>query len=181
MGALLNQLPTLLGVAVGALASYLVASAGERARWRRAQETRWDDRRAAAYADYAELVKQMLRACLRLAAEHGFRPLGVVETTGNAQEELARIESKRTSTFETLLLLGDVDTLRAVQSYTQLALELMQEARRQPVDREAWMAVVRELEIARCAFHDAARRDLGVRHRPKAISDVMWSWYPAPD
>jgi hypothetical protein len=158
----------------------LVSSAGERARWRRQQETRWDDKRASVYAEYAELLKQMLRATLKLAAANGFRPLGAVAATGSAEEELADIESRRTAAFEKLLLLGDADTVRAIQNYTQLALSLMQEARRQPVDQAAWMALVRRLETARCAFHDAARIDLGVRPQPQTITDSMWSWYPEP-
>lgn len=58
----------MLGVALGALASYLVSSAGERTRWRRAQATRWDDKRNAAYAQFAHLLKQTLRASLWVAA-----------------------------------------------------------------------------------------------------------------
>jgi xanthine/uracil permease len=43
MASVVQQLPVLIGVAVGALASYLVTSATERARWQRQQATRWDD------------------------------------------------------------------------------------------------------------------------------------------
>jgi len=122
----------------------------------------------------------MLRATLKLAATNGFRPLGAVAATGSAEDELADIESRRTAAFEKLLLLGDVDTVRAIQDYTQLALSLMRQARRQPVDQPAWMALLGQLETARCAFHDAARVDLGVRRRPQTITDSMWSWYPEP-
>jgi len=40
------------------------------------------------------------------------------------------------------------------------------------------MMLIAQLETARCAFHDAARIDLGVRPHPQTITDSMWSWYP---
>jgi hypothetical protein len=48
-----QQLPALIGVLVGALATYAATSAAERARWRRTQSVRWDDKRLTAYAEDA--------------------------------------------------------------------------------------------------------------------------------
>ena len=45
----LQQLPTLLGVGVGAIAGYATTSLGDRARWRRQREERWDPARMQAY------------------------------------------------------------------------------------------------------------------------------------
>lgn len=51
-----SQLFVLAGVIVGALASYLTTAAAERARWKRALDSRWDDRRVEAYGSYARAV-----------------------------------------------------------------------------------------------------------------------------
>ncbi|MFC0430794.1 hypothetical protein [Kutzneria buriramensis] len=71
MQAFVQQLPALLGVLVGALASYTATSAAERARWRRAQSVRWDDKRLTAYAEYAHAVKKVISISVRLAAHRG--------------------------------------------------------------------------------------------------------------
>ena len=68
---LLNQLPVLLGVIVGALGSYLTTSVTERARWKRALDSRWDDRRVEAYASYGQSVKRMIMIASRIAAGRG--------------------------------------------------------------------------------------------------------------
>lgn len=67
MSGITRQLPALIGVVVGALASYLAGAASERARWRREQSARWDDRRAQAYAEYGYAVNVYVQ-CLRAAA-----------------------------------------------------------------------------------------------------------------
>jgi hypothetical protein len=53
----LQQLPTLVGVLIGAAATYGATSLTERARWRRAQAVRWDEKKVNAYAEYANAVK----------------------------------------------------------------------------------------------------------------------------
>jgi hypothetical protein len=70
MDTFLGQLPALVGVLVGALASYLVTVATERRRWRRSMDTRWDERRVVAYAEYATAVKAMFDLVLRLQDEN---------------------------------------------------------------------------------------------------------------
>jgi hypothetical protein len=56
MQALLQQLPTLVGVLVGAAATYVATSTAERSRWRRQQSVRWDIHRYEAYAEYAHAL-----------------------------------------------------------------------------------------------------------------------------
>jgi len=64
----LSQLLVLAGVIVGALASYLTTAAAERARWKRALDSRWDDRRVEAYASYAQTVKDLITISSRIYA-----------------------------------------------------------------------------------------------------------------
>jgi hypothetical protein len=54
-----QQLPALIGVVIGALASFLAGAASERTRWRPERSSRWDERRAQAYADYGYAVKNV--------------------------------------------------------------------------------------------------------------------------
>lgn len=68
---LVDQVPMLLGVVVGAATSYLVTVTTERSRWRRQQAVRWDDRRLSAHTDYARAVKEVCMISLRLAAGRG--------------------------------------------------------------------------------------------------------------
>lgn len=48
--SLIQQLPVLLGVGVGTLATYATTSLADRARWRRERTARWDEARMRAYA-----------------------------------------------------------------------------------------------------------------------------------
>ena len=51
------QLPTLVGVVVGAGASFFATFANERTRWQREREAKWDENRAVAYMEYGYAVK----------------------------------------------------------------------------------------------------------------------------
>ena len=66
MANVVQQLTALIGVIVGALASYLVSSATERRRWQRQQSTRWDEKCAQAYADYANALRNVFYLCGRI-------------------------------------------------------------------------------------------------------------------
>ena len=111
--SIVQQLPALIGVAVGALASYLASSATERARWRREQSSRWDDRRAQAYAEYGYAVKNVYVQCQRLVevrAKGGDSQAAM----GEALAELDRLNAERTAKWEPVLLLGNPATIAAV-------------------------------------------------------------------
>lgn len=67
MSGIGQQLPALVGVVIGAGASYLAGAASERTRWRRERSSRWDERRAQAYADYGYAVKNVYVTSTRAA------------------------------------------------------------------------------------------------------------------
>lgn len=71
MGRLLEQLPTLLGVILGAVATYGTTALTERRKWRREQSIRWDERRVGAYMEYASAVKKVISIASRLAVQDG--------------------------------------------------------------------------------------------------------------
>jgi hypothetical protein len=115
MSRIAQQLPALLGVAVGALASYLAGAASERMRWRRDQSVRWDDKRAQAYTDYGLAVKNVYAQSMR-AAELRRRD-GQDQTAAyeEALAELGRLTDERTAKWETVLLLGQPETIAAAR------------------------------------------------------------------
>ena len=115
MSGITRQLPALIGVVVGALASYLAGAASERARWRREQSARWDDRRAQAYAEYGYAVNVYVQ-CLRAAAMRtqaaGCNRAGYDETL----TELGKATDERTAKWEWVLLLGNPKIIAAART-----------------------------------------------------------------
>ena len=161
---LLNQLPVLLGVIVGALGSYLTTSATERARWKRALDTRWDDRRVDAYASYGQSVKRMIMIASRIA---GGKDLGsdtepLAPTQVNL-DLLAAAEADRASQWETVLLLGHSKTVAAARNWHEHAWQLEAYARGSVTGSASdWRAVRAATDVARATFYEAARSDLQV-------------------
>lgn len=161
MQLFMQQLPTLIGVLVGALATFTATSVAERARWRRTQSVRWDDKRLAAYAEYAHAVKKVISIAVRLAAHHGIhRDLDVL-----APEEglpaLALAEEERTMKWETILLLGTDRTVIAARAWHDSVFKLQRIA--SGVDVESnWGDAVRAVSRARRGFYEAAKADIGI-------------------
>lgn len=97
MSGILQQLPALIGVVVGALASYLAGAAAERARWRRSQSSRWDEKRAQAYADYSHAVKNVYVQCMRAAELRRRGGEGGPAAYEAALAELEKLTDERTA------------------------------------------------------------------------------------
>lgn len=74
--ALTGQLATLLAVALGAVLSMAATMVVEKARWRREQSVRWDERRLSAYAEYAHAVKELAHRYRRIAVAKGIAASG---------------------------------------------------------------------------------------------------------
>src|SRR5262245_7281946 len=93
MSGILDQLPTLLGVIVGGLMSYVVGALTEQSRWRRQQEIRWDGQLLEAYSEYGHAVKECATRYLRLAAHGGLtNHLAPLEPTEVELEQAANAE-----------------------------------------------------------------------------------------
>ena len=161
---LLNQALVLLGVIVGALGSYLTTAATERARWKRALDNRWDDRRVDAYASYAQSVKRMINIAGRIAAGRGLG--GDDEPLAPTQENLdllAAAEAERAGQWETVLLLGHPQTVVAVRNWHEHARRLEWYARaRLTGSNSDWQTARAAVDVARHAFYESARGDLQV-------------------
>lgn len=161
MSGIGQQLPALVGVVIGALASFLAGAASERTRWRRERSSRWDERRAQAYADYGYAVKNVYvtstrAAELRLGGEEGSAAYH------EALAELGRLKVERTATWESVLLLGHPETIAAARTWHREVWQVERFALGQRTDTGQWDAVHEEINADRGRFYAAARRDLGI-------------------
>lgn len=127
-----EQLPALLGVCVGAVATYVTTGLAERARWRREQVARWDQARMNAYSDYGNAVKKKYHLACRIAAGRGF-PYAIEPLAPNAEaiESLSELERDRAQAWEPVLLLGDPETVASARTWHTLVWRLEWYARGQ--------------------------------------------------
>ncbi|MGW2659103.1 hypothetical protein ACWC1D_36450, partial [Streptomyces sp. NPDC001478] len=164
----------LAGVALGALLSWAVSSLNERAKWRRQQSVRWDERRLTAYAEYAHAVKELAARYHMVAAAQGLvtGPMEL-EPTPEVLAELGEMESRRSALSETLGLLGDTEANTASKTVDHCLWRLECLARGVPLETEQnWDEALQEFRAARSRFVEHARASLGVRGA--AARDVPW-------
>ncbi|WP_030548963.1 hypothetical protein, partial [Streptomyces albus] len=162
MSGFLGQLPALLGVVIGAAGSYVAVTAGERARFRREQKVRWDERRITAYADYARAVKSTTSLLWRAAAHHGADPHPHPLSPDEAEPALAASFDRGDAAWEGVLLLGTADAVAAARRWSAAVREMHRLVRAGGRDPAAWSEAVAAARDARAAFYDAARADLGI-------------------
>ena len=163
MSGIVDQLPALAGVVIGATASYLIGAAADRTRWLRGQSARWDERRAQAYAEYAHAVKAQYVQCMRLAGSRGLSPGPGVADLGSALAEMGRLADERTARWELVLLLGDPETVAAGRTWHRRVWALEQFARGERDDAKEFAALRTGFHEDRNRFYVAARHDLGIR------------------
>jgi hypothetical protein len=160
---LVQQLPALVGVAVGALATYATTALGERARWRRDRAARWDAARMRAYAEYGDAVKKVSHIASRIAAgrglPHSVEPLA---PSTEAMETLSNAGGDRARAWEPVLLLGDPETVSAARAWHQAVWRLEWYAAGRLTAADQWEPAMRATEVARDWFYGCARKDLGV-------------------
>jgi hypothetical protein len=158
-----QQLPALIGVVVGALGSFLVSSATESRRWRRQQSTRWDEKRAQAYAEYGFAVKNVFSLCWHISNFRGLGPMAEKIDLTEALNELRLLNSERSVKWESVLLLGNPETVDAARRWHRLVGKVEIFVREGHTDVSEWDALFDEVNVARDRFYDAARYDLGIR------------------
>src|ERR1700722_3943127 len=110
--SVLQQLLPLIGVGVGAFATYVTNFLTERNRWHQERDARWDNARMSAYADYGDALKKVSHLASRIAAgrglPHSVEPLTPDEEALNTLEEAG---GARARAWERVLLLGDPHTV----------------------------------------------------------------------
>lgn len=160
---LTQQLLVLLGVGVGALATYATTSLSDRTRWKRERAARWDEARMRAYADYANAVKKLVHLSRRVAAGRGLTRIAEpLSPNVEAIEALSDAEAERGRAWESVLLLGEPETIRAGRIWHQAAWRLYGYALGYITDNDQFAPASIEADRARGTFYEQARRDLGV-------------------
>ncbi|MFF1400613.1 hypothetical protein ACFVZD_43585 [Streptomyces sp. NPDC058287] len=169
-----------MGVALGAVGSFLVSSLNDRARWRREQSVRWDGRRLDAYAEYLHAVKELAGRYQRIAAGRGLvtgpAPL---ELTAEVLAEVGAAEARRSALGETCELLGDTHTNTASKTLNHCLWRLEHLARGVPTEVEqSWDQAYLEFRDAQRRYLECARASLGVTSPVNRV--VAWpsDWRP---
>jgi hypothetical protein len=162
----LQQLPALIGVVVGALATWAATSAAERAKWRRSQSVRWDEKKLTAYAEYSHAVKQLISAATRLEDQRrsdgeGVTSADAASTIAAGEAALAAAEDERTMKWESVLLLGSSDVITAARAWHQSAFRLEWIALGRATDMP-WDEAIASVSRTRRAYYEAAKADLGI-------------------
>jgi hypothetical protein len=165
----MSQLFTLLGVLLGAAATYSVTALNERTRWRRAQESRWDDRRVHSYIDYANAVKNCIHVSSRMVAFLGLPAGGQPLDPETGLARLADAEHERSVKWESIQLLGSNSVIEAARSWHRIAWRLEKIARGEPTADEDVTAVFTAHNEARAEFFRCARADLGLKEHEISV------------
>ncbi|MDF3142944.1 MULTISPECIES: hypothetical protein [unclassified Streptomyces] len=184
MSGILDQLPTLLGVVVGGLMSYVVGALAERSRWRRQQEIRWDSQLLQAYSEYGYAVKECATRYQRLAAHRGLtNHPAPVEPTEAELEQAANAEGRRAAMVEGLTLLTNAATAEAVQKLNRCVWHLEWLARGQLAGTpSSWALAFNDYRAARAEFYQHARRSLQIAELGP-VREAPWPppWRPAQE
>lgn len=157
----LAQLPTLLGVIFGALATVTATSVSDRVRWYRTQSVRWDEHRLKAYMDYARAIKEMHSLAFRLTAARRPGSVTPVIDRDHGLQLLSEAMANRAIVWEVVLLLGDKETVRAARAWSDAVLRLVKIAR-DLSEYDGWVSAVRTVDQARDEFYTVARASLTV-------------------
>ena len=162
MSSFLQQLPALIGVVIGALGSYLGVVRGDRVRFRHEQMARWEERKLAAYADYARALKKSVTLTYQAAAFFGNdahpHPLPPQE----ASQLLAEATLARDPAWETVLLLGTPEVAERARTWVLTLIEMEQFVRRETRDPAAWETLLEQQRAGRDGYYTAVRKDLSL-------------------
>jgi hypothetical protein len=158
----MQQFSALIGAVVGAILAFVLSNLGERARWRRDQTVRWDTARLAAYTEYCNAVKRMVHIATGMARTRGLQHSSEAVPLDIGAVDLAKAAGERTAVWETVLLLGDPETIASARAWHQTVWQLEFFARGILTGQEAWASALDEFEERRKDFYRVARRDLGI-------------------
>jgi hypothetical protein len=157
---LLQQLPTLIGVLLGAAATYATSSASERLRWRRQQSVRWDTKRLEAYGEYAYALKKVISIAVQMAAQRGLQPDVDWLPAEYGMEALTAAEDERTTKWEKVLLVGSDEAVMAARKWHNSVFWLQRIASGTRTEM-TWTEAVSMTSEGRQEFYRVVKRDLG--------------------
>ncbi|WJV45962.1 hypothetical protein [Streptomyces flavofungini] len=162
MSEFLSQLPALIGVVIGAMGSYVAVVRGERVRFRREREARWEERRLAVYTEYARVLKQTVTLTYRIAAHQGNDPHPHPLSADEAEPHLTEAADTRDLAGEALLLLGSARVVERARVWVVVVIEMERFLRAGTHDPDAWQGLLARQRAAREGYYAAVREDLGL-------------------
>ncbi|MFD5627684.1 MULTISPECIES: hypothetical protein [unclassified Streptomyces] len=162
MSEFIQQLPALIGVVVGALGSYLAIVRGDRARFGREREARWEERRLTVYTDYARCLKRTVTLTYRIASHLGADPHPHPLTPEEAAPQMAEALDARDPAWEALLLLGAPDVVEAARAWVVVAMEMEHFPQERTHSTPVWQALLERQRACREAYYAAVRSDLAL-------------------
>ncbi|MDI3422801.1 immunoglobulin domain-containing family protein [Streptomyces luteolus] len=162
MSAFLQQLPALIGVVVGAFGSYLAVTLGDRARFRREQMARWEDRRLTAYTEHSRALKAMISVLFRVSAHFGNDPHPHPLAPAEAAPRLSSASEARDQAWETMLLLAAPEVVDVAHTWARTVAEMERFLGEETHDPDEWSTLLRNQRVARERFYTAARLDVSL-------------------
>nr|WP_157168991.1 hypothetical protein [Streptomyces typhae] len=144
------------------MGSYVAVMRGERIRFRRERETRWEERRLAVYSDYARVLKRNVTLTYRIAAHQGNDPHPHPLSAAEAEPLLAEAADGRDPAGEALLLLGAAPVVEQAREWVVVVIEMERFLRAGAHDPDAWAALLARQRAARARYYSAVRDDLGL-------------------
>jgi hypothetical protein len=162
MNAFLQQLPALIGVVIGALGSYVAIVRGDRARFRREREARWEERRLDVYAEYARTLKKSVTLAYRVAAHFDNDPHPHPLPPAEAAPLMAEATAAGDPAGEALIMLGSTQVVDKARIWVSAAVEMERFLREETRDPEAWHALVERQREGRAGYYSAVREDLAL-------------------
>jgi len=170
------QLFTLAGVALGAIASYLIGSLNERTRHRREIAKGWEGRKYDNFVTFIEDIKMMSHISRRMAATLGLHDRMPEADKLDVQQGalmISEANQRRTVSIERLRLLSDTETISAAYRLNEAVwvMEWMVQGKIPDAGPEDWDRAVSGFVDAFDTFHRCARVELGVPggHVPRQI------------
>jgi hypothetical protein len=174
--SILDQLPALIGVVIGAVGSYAASSRTDKLRWQRSRAERWDEKRFEIYANYSNALKHQIRIAQRIGAARGFEDVVDPLDPAEGLELLAAAESHRAAEWESVLLVGDAETIQSAREWHEAVWNVELYARGLRDDSDGWKSATKHMSNARDAFYACARRDLGIKGSPPPSGNWPRSW-----
>ncbi|MET8775428.1 hypothetical protein ABZV58_10435 [Nocardia sp. NPDC004654] len=178
MSPVVQQLLTLAAVVLGAGSTFSATVLIERTKWRRNLDTRWDDKRLAAYIDHASGMKKALIVCMRLAERHGYSAEWPPINRDAAIAELAATDAERITNWEALFLLGSPKAVVAAQRWNEAIWGFRHLALSEHPDHGEYVQLFETMGRLRNEFYDCARADLGVISG--ALTPEIGAWLREP-
>jgi hypothetical protein len=160
------QLLTIIGVAVGAMASFISTRLLDRARWQREEALRWDTKRLDCYGEFAAAIRRQITISGRICADLGLPSTGQPLDRATGLSDLAAAEQDVSVKWEHVLMLGSPAAITAAREWRHIAWHQEWFARGLRDDPTEYTQANVDGGSARSRFYAAVRADLGVVSGP---------------